>query len=174
MLLIKNVFFIVLFFFAAEECVYTFGRGQYGQLGHGTFLFQVDLPKPLEHFWNGSVKHIACGENHTAVITSKQSFHVYILFEPVQSYIKVAFKANLYYYYWMCLICHGYIFSLLGQGCYISHSVSSFIIDSGILYTFGDGRHGKLGLEEENFMNQFSPALCTCFFKYNVELVSKS
>lgn len=99
MLLIKNVFFIVLFFFAAEECVYTFGRGQYGQLGHGTFLFQVDLPKPLEHFWNGSIKHIACGENHTAVITSKQSSLVYILFEPVQSYIKVAFKANLYYYY---------------------------------------------------------------------------
>lgn len=56
--------------------MYTFGRGQYGQLGHGTFLFQVDLPKPLEHFWNGSVKHIACGENHTAVITSKQSLYL--------------------------------------------------------------------------------------------------
>lgn len=74
----------------------------------------------------------------------------------------------------MSLICHRYIFSLLGEGCKISHSVSSFIIDRGILYTFGDGRHGKLGLEEENFMNQFSPTLCTCFFKYNVELVSKS
>lgn len=52
-----------------EENVYTFGRGQYGQLGHGTFLFQVDLPKPLETFGNCSIRHIACGENHTAVIT---------------------------------------------------------------------------------------------------------
>uniref|UniRef100_A0A3Q3ML10 RCC1-like domain-containing protein n=1 Tax=Mastacembelus armatus TaxID=205130 RepID=A0A3Q3ML10_9TELE len=54
-----------------EENVYTFGRGQYGQLGHGTFLFEVDLPKPLKHFSNSSIRQIACGENHTAVITSK-------------------------------------------------------------------------------------------------------
>lgn len=45
--------------------------------------------------------------------------------------------------------------------------------DSGLLYTFGDGRHGKLGLEEENFINQFSPTLCTRFLKYNVQSVSK-
>lgn len=45
--------------------------------------------------------------------------------------------------------------------------------DSGLLYTFGDGRHGKLGLEEENFINQFSPALCKRFLKYNVQLVSE-
>ncbi|KAI3356348.1 hypothetical protein L3Q82_017572 [Scortum barcoo] len=96
-----------------EESVYTFGRGQYGQLGHGTFLFEIDLPKPLEHFCNSSIKCIACGEKHTAVIT-----------------------------------------------------------DSGLLYTFGDGRHGKLGLGEENFINQFSPTLCTRFLKHNVQLAS--
>ncbi|TMS06890.1 X-linked retinitis pigmentosa GTPase regulator, partial [Larimichthys crocea] len=44
--------------------------------------------------------------------------------------------------------------------------------DSGLLYTFGDGRHGKLGLGEENFINQFSPTLCTRFLKYSVQLVS--
>uniref|UniRef100_A0A8C4F203 X-linked retinitis pigmentosa GTPase regulator n=1 Tax=Dicentrarchus labrax TaxID=13489 RepID=A0A8C4F203_DICLA len=96
-----------------EESVYTFGRGQHGQLGHGTFLFEVDLPKPLEPFCSGSIKNIACGENHTAVITN-----------------------------------------------------------SGLLYTFGDGRHGKLALGEENFINQFSPTLCKRFLKYNVQLVS--
>ncbi|KAM3608236.1 uncharacterized protein V6R79_021559 [Siganus canaliculatus] len=96
-----------------EESVYTFGRGQYGQLGHGTFLFEVDLPKRLEHFADSSVQHVACGENHTAVITN-----------------------------------------------------------TGHLYTFGDGRHGKLGFGEENYINQFNPTLCTRFLKYNVELVS--
>ncbi|XP_054471754.1 X-linked retinitis pigmentosa GTPase regulator-like [Anoplopoma fimbria] len=96
-----------------EENVYTFGRGQYGQLGHGTFLFEVHLPKPLEHFCNSSIKQVACGENHTAVVTN-----------------------------------------------------------SGLLYTFGDGRHGKLGLGEENFINQFSPTICTRFLKYSVQLVS--
>uniref|UniRef100_A0A672H3E2 Uncharacterized protein n=1 Tax=Salarias fasciatus TaxID=181472 RepID=A0A672H3E2_SALFA len=38
--------------------LYTFGRGQYGQLGHGTFLFEVDSPKALEHFGDGSVRHV--------------------------------------------------------------------------------------------------------------------
>uniref|UniRef100_UPI001A996168 X-linked retinitis pigmentosa GTPase regulator n=1 Tax=Gasterosteus aculeatus aculeatus TaxID=481459 RepID=UPI001A996168 len=97
----------------AENNVYTFGRGQYGQLGHGTFQFEADLPKPLEHFCNSSIKHVACGENHTAVITS-----------------------------------------------------------NGLLYTFGDGRHGKLGLGVENFINQFRPTLCARFLKYSVRLVS--
>ncbi|KAK5861160.1 hypothetical protein PBY51_022576 [Eleginops maclovinus] len=96
-----------------EENVYTFGRGQYGQLGHGTFLFEVDLPKPLEQFSNSSIKNVACGESHTAVITN-----------------------------------------------------------SGLLYTFGNCRHGKLGLGEENLINHFSPALCTRFLKNKVLLVS--
>ncbi|KAG7215772.1 hypothetical protein INR49_021895, partial [Caranx melampygus] len=96
-----------------EENVYTFGRGQYGQLGHGTFLYEVDLPKPLEHFSNRSIRHIVCGESHTAVVTN-----------------------------------------------------------SGLLYTFGDGRHGKLGLGEENFINHFSPTLNTRFLKFKVQLVS--
>ncbi|XP_027879627.1 X-linked retinitis pigmentosa GTPase regulator [Xiphophorus couchianus] len=96
-----------------EQDVYTFGRGQYGQLGHGTFEFELHLPKPLECFHNSSARRIACGENHTAVITN-----------------------------------------------------------AGLLYTFGDGRYGKLGLQQENFINQFSPTLCTRFLKYNVQSVS--
>ncbi|XP_014880262.1 X-linked retinitis pigmentosa GTPase regulator-like [Poecilia latipinna] len=96
-----------------EEDVYTFGRGQYGQLGHGTFEFELHLPKPLERFHNSSARRVACGESHTAVITN-----------------------------------------------------------AGLLYTFGDGRFGKLGLQQENFINQFSPTLCTRFLKYSVQSVS--
>lgn len=44
-------------------------------------------------------------------------------------------------------------------------------LDGGLLYTFGDGRHGKLGLGEENFTNQFKPTLCPRFLKYNVQAV---
>lgn len=43
--------------------------------------------------------------------------------------------------------------------------------DGGLLYTFGDGRHGKLGLGEENFTNQFKPTLCSRFLKYGVQAV---
>ncbi|CAB1327686.1 unnamed protein product [Coregonus sp. 'balchen'] len=49
---------------------------------------------------------------------------------------------------------------------------TAVITDSGLLYTFGDGRHGKLGLGEENFTNQFKPTLCPRFLKYNVQAVT--
>ncbi|KAG5261686.1 hypothetical protein AALO_G00287200 [Alosa alosa] len=96
-----------------EDCLYTFGLGQFGQLGHGTFIFESRSPRAVDHFRKGRVRHVACGENHTAVIT-----------------------------------------------------------DCGLLYTFGDGRHGKLGLGEENFTNQFKPTLCPRFLKYHVDAVT--
>ncbi|XP_077059797.1 retinitis pigmentosa GTPase regulator b isoform X2 [Siphateles boraxobius] len=96
-----------------EHKVYSFGLGQFGQLGHGTFIFESRLPRVVEHFRRGRVKHVECGENHTALIT-----------------------------------------------------------DSGLLYTFGDGRHGKLGLGEENFTNQFRPTLCTRFLNCHVHSVT--
>ncbi|KAK5847473.1 hypothetical protein PBY51_016596 [Eleginops maclovinus] len=96
-----------------EDDVFTFGLGQFGQLGHGTFIFESRLPRRVEHFKKGRVCQVICGENHTAVIT-----------------------------------------------------------DGGLLYTFGDGRHGKLGLGEENFTNQFKPTLCPRFLKYNVQAVT--
>uniref|UniRef100_A0A8C7U5H0 X-linked retinitis pigmentosa GTPase regulator n=1 Tax=Oncorhynchus mykiss TaxID=8022 RepID=A0A8C7U5H0_ONCMY len=96
-----------------EEDLYTFGLGQFGQLGQGTFIFEARLPRAVDHFRKGRVRQVMCGENHTAVIT-----------------------------------------------------------DNGLLYTFGDGRHGKLGLGEENFTNQFKPTLCPRFLKYNVQAVT--
>ncbi|XP_028255527.1 X-linked retinitis pigmentosa GTPase regulator-like isoform X3 [Parambassis ranga] len=93
-----------------EDDMYTFGLGQFGQLGHGTFTFESRLPRLVDHFKRGRVCRVACGENHTAVIT-----------------------------------------------------------DGGLLYSFGDGRHGKLGLGEENFTNQFKPTLCPRFLRYNVQ-----
>ncbi|XP_023656539.2 X-linked retinitis pigmentosa GTPase regulator isoform X2 [Paramormyrops kingsleyae] len=93
--------------------LYTFGLGQFGQLGHGTLVCESQLPREVEHFQKRKVSQVTCGENHTAVIT-----------------------------------------------------------DNGLLYTFGDGRHGKLGLGEENFTNQFKPTLCPRFLKYHVQSVA--
>uniref|UniRef100_A0A8C9JAH7 X-linked retinitis pigmentosa GTPase regulator n=1 Tax=Panthera tigris altaica TaxID=74533 RepID=A0A8C9JAH7_PANTA len=81
-----------------EKAVYTFGLGQFGQLGLGTFLFETSVPKVIEHIKDQKISSISCGENHTALIT-----------------------------------------------------------DIGLMYTFGDGRYGKLGLGLENFTNQFIP-----------------
>ncbi|XP_040279723.1 X-linked retinitis pigmentosa GTPase regulator isoform X2 [Bufo bufo] len=96
-----------------DKEVYTFGVGQFGQLGHGTFVFETSTPKVVDALKRHKIRYVACGENHTAVIT-----------------------------------------------------------DKGLLYTFGDGRYGKLGLGEENFTNQFSPTLCMNFIKFTVQSVA--
>ncbi len=72
-----HVLFFVVFLFCwslsrlSEDDVFTFGLGQFGQLGHGTFIFESRLPRPVEHFKRGRVCQVACGENHTAVITGE-------------------------------------------------------------------------------------------------------
>ncbi|NWU38838.1 RPGR regulator, partial [Hylia prasina] len=96
-----------------ETDVYTFGLGQYGQLGHGTFVFESSVPKPVKPLKRHKICNIACGENHTAVIA-----------------------------------------------------------ENGLMFTFGDGRHGKLGFGEESFTNLFDPTLCYNFLKFTVLLVA--
>ncbi|KAF6390749.1 retinitis pigmentosa GTPase regulator [Rhinolophus ferrumequinum] len=94
-----------------EKAVYTFGLGQFGQLGLGTFLFETAEPRVIEPIKDQKIIYVSCGENHTALIT-----------------------------------------------------------DIGLIYTFGNGRYGKLGLGMENFTNQFIPTLCSSFLKFMVEL----
>ncbi|NXM29491.1 RPGR regulator, partial [Oxyruncus cristatus] len=96
-----------------EADVYTFGLGQYGQLGHGTFVFESSVPKSVKHLKKHKIRNVACGENHTAVIA-----------------------------------------------------------ENGLMFTFGDGRHGKLGFGEESFTNLFDPTLCYNFLKFTVLLVA--
>ncbi|NXF83680.1 RPGR regulator, partial [Sclerurus mexicanus] len=96
-----------------ETDVYTFGLGQYGQLGHGTFVFESSLPKSVKHLRKHKICNVACGENHTAVVA-----------------------------------------------------------ENGLMFTFGDGRHGKLGFGEESFTNLFDPTLCYNFLKFTVLLVA--
>uniref|UniRef100_A0A8C3WUJ7 X-linked retinitis pigmentosa GTPase regulator n=1 Tax=Catagonus wagneri TaxID=51154 RepID=A0A8C3WUJ7_9CETA len=96
-----------------ENAVYTFGLGQFGQLGLGTFIFETSEPKVIDNIKDQKISYISCGENHTALIT-----------------------------------------------------------DLGLMYTFGDGRHGKLGLGLENFTNQFIPTLCSNFLRFIVQLVA--
>ncbi|NXG08608.1 RPGR regulator, partial [Sakesphorus luctuosus] len=96
-----------------ETDVYTFGLGQYGQLGHGTSVFESSVPKSVKHLRKHKIRNVACGENHTAVIA-----------------------------------------------------------ENGLMFTFGDGRHGKLGFGEESFTNLFDPTLCYNFLKFTVLLVA--
>lgn len=51
-------------------------------------------------------------------------------------------------------------------------SFTAVVTKHGNLYTFGDGRHGKLGLGDECFSNLFKPEKVTRFNKFVVDKVS--
>ncbi|KFV16530.1 X-linked retinitis pigmentosa GTPase regulator, partial [Pterocles gutturalis] len=101
--------------------VYTFGLGQDGQLGHGTFIFETPVPKSVKHLNRHKICNITCGESHTAAIAASFFF---------------------------------------------LHT------ENGLMFTFGNGRHGKLGLGDENFTNQFDPTPCYNFLRFTVLLVA--
>ena len=45
------------------------------------------------------------------------------------------------------------------------------VVESGVLFTSGDGRHGKLALGDENLANHFNPTVVTRFKSLFVEQV---
>ena len=54
---------------------------------------------------------------------------------------------------------------------HVSHHSLCDVVDKGQLYTFGDGRHGKLALGAESFTNQFRPFRVPRFSKFKVTKV---
>ncbi|MBN3291886.1 RPGR regulator, partial [Polypterus senegalus] len=149
----------------SDDDVYTFGFGQYGQLGHGTFTFESSLPKTVSHFQKKKVKRVACGENHTAVITDDDVYTFGFGQYGQLGHGTFTFESSL-----PKTVSHFQKKKVKRVACGENHT--AVITENGLLYTFGDGRHGKLGLGDENFTNQFKPTLCSRFMKYSVLLVA--
>ncbi|XP_071362182.1 probable E3 ubiquitin-protein ligase HERC3 isoform X2 [Trachinotus anak] len=51
--------------------VFTFGSGQYGQLGHNSFCDEL-RPRLVAELWGAKVVKIACGRHHTLVLTDSR------------------------------------------------------------------------------------------------------
>ncbi|XP_037623786.1 probable E3 ubiquitin-protein ligase HERC3 [Sebastes umbrosus] len=51
--------------------VFTFGSGQYGQLGHNSFSDEL-RPRLVAELWGAKVTKIACGRHHTLVLTDSK------------------------------------------------------------------------------------------------------
>ncbi|RVE72057.1 hypothetical protein OJAV_G00057880 [Oryzias javanicus] len=51
-----------------DGVVFTFGSGQYGQLGHNSLVNEL-RPRLVAELWGSKVTKIACGRNHTLVLT---------------------------------------------------------------------------------------------------------
>ncbi|XP_062276832.1 probable E3 ubiquitin-protein ligase HERC4 [Scomber scombrus] len=54
-----------------DGVVFTFGSGQYGQLGHNSFSDEL-RPRIVAELWGAKVIKIACGRHHTLVMTDSK------------------------------------------------------------------------------------------------------
>nr|XP_040019686.1 probable E3 ubiquitin-protein ligase HERC4 isoform X1 [Gasterosteus aculeatus aculeatus] len=54
-----------------NAAVFTFGSGQYGQLGHNSFRDEL-RPRLVAELWGAKVAMIACGRNHTLALTESK------------------------------------------------------------------------------------------------------
>ncbi|KAK5867920.1 hypothetical protein PBY51_012375 [Eleginops maclovinus] len=54
-----------------DGAVFTFGSGQYGQLGHNLFSDEL-RPRLVAELWGVKVTKIACGRHHTLVLTDSK------------------------------------------------------------------------------------------------------
>ncbi|XP_067444973.1 probable E3 ubiquitin-protein ligase HERC4 isoform X2 [Thunnus thynnus] len=54
-----------------DGVVFTFGSGQYGQLGHNSFSDEL-RPRLVAELWGAKVIKIACGRHHTLVMTDSK------------------------------------------------------------------------------------------------------
>ncbi|XP_070189612.1 X-linked retinitis pigmentosa GTPase regulator-like isoform X2 [Littorina saxatilis] len=143
--------------------LYTFGESDAGKLGLGE---DPDEHKTPQHVMSiaDRVKSVSCGGSHTAAVTENGQLYTFgdgpngqlglgvsVLESQSPSLVKLPFKVSQ--------VCCG-------------ENFTAIVSEKGQLYTFGDGRHGKLGLGQESFSNQFTPQKVDRFQKFVVTQVA--
>ncbi|XP_020936453.1 X-linked retinitis pigmentosa GTPase regulator isoform X3 [Sus scrofa] len=152
-------------FVTTEGELYTFGEPECGKLGLPRKLLVNHRVPQLVPGIPEKVIQVACGGGHTVALT-ENAVYVFglgqfgqlglgtFIFETSEPKVIDNIKDQKISYI----------------SCGENHT--ALITDLGLMYTFGDGRHGKLGLGLENFTNQFIPTLCSNFLRFIVQLVA--
>ncbi|XP_036030280.1 X-linked retinitis pigmentosa GTPase regulator isoform X1 [Onychomys torridus] len=152
-------------FVTTDGELYTFGEPENGKLGlPNQLLINHRSPQRVLAIPE-KVVQVACGGGHTVVLTETVVYAFGLgqfgqlglgtfLFETSEPKIIERIKDQKISYI----------------SCGENHT--ALMTDIGLMYTFGDGRHGKLGLGMENFTNQFFPTLCSNFLRFTVQLIA--
>uniref|UniRef100_A0A2K5Q3N4 X-linked retinitis pigmentosa GTPase regulator n=1 Tax=Cebus imitator TaxID=2715852 RepID=A0A2K5Q3N4_CEBIM len=152
-------------FVTTDGELYIFGEPENGKLGLPNELLSNHRIPQLVPGIPEKVIQVACGGEHSVVLTENAVYTFGLgkfgqlglgtfLFETSEPKVVENIGNKTI----------SYIF------CGENHA--ALLTDNGLMYTFGDGRHGKLGLGVENFTNQFIPILCSNFFMYIIKLVA--
>ncbi|KAL7866021.1 hypothetical protein SRHO_G00112680 [Serrasalmus rhombeus] len=142
--------------------LFLWGDNSVGQLGLGSEK-HVLLPQELKV--GCPIVCVSCGSSHSVVNTDIGD--VFTFGETADGRLGLSAEQ---------LVNHrqpqqvGTLEGVLQVACGGTHTLA--LTDSGLLYTFGDGHHGKLGLGDENFTNQFTPTVSQRFLDYTVMAVA--
>ncbi|KAG7261073.1 hypothetical protein CRUP_031668 [Coryphaenoides rupestris] len=115
--------------------LYTFGERDSGKLGLGTDQLSGHRTPQLVRGVNGRATQVACGGGHTVVLTVRAVGHGTFVFESRQPHTVDHFRTG----------------RAARVSCGENHTAGHH--RAACCTTSGDGRHGKLGLGEENFAN---------------------
>ncbi|KAG8508041.1 X-linked retinitis pigmentosa GTPase regulator [Galemys pyrenaicus] len=152
-------------FVTMEGELYTFGEPDGGKLGlPKQLLINHGTPQQVSAICE-KVIQVACGGAHTVVLSEKA---VYCF--GLGQFGQLGLGTFIFETSEPKVIDHVKDQKISSISCGENHT--ALITDMGRLYTFGDGRHGKLGLGLENFTNQFIPTLCSNFSRFKIHLVA--
>ncbi|XP_053436514.1 X-linked retinitis pigmentosa GTPase regulator isoform X6 [Nycticebus coucang] len=145
--------------------LYTFGESESGKLGLPNQLLTNHKTPQLVSAIPEKVIQVACGGGHTLVLTEKA---VYAF--GLGQFGQLGLGTFIFETSEPKVLEHIMDEKIIYISCGENHT--ALISDTGVMYTFGDGRHGKLGLGLENFTNRFFPTCCSVFLKFMVKLVA--
>lgn len=152
----------------SDGSLYSFGEDETGKLGlTDDLLKDTRFPQKVESLPNGDgyIK-VACGARHSVAITKKGKCYSWgdgshgqlghgTLLQEVSTPKMIELLKN---------------YKIVEVSCGESHT--AVVTDTGKIFTFGDGRHGKLGQGDECFSNLFKPTLISRFNGFHVTKVS--
>lgn len=141
--------------------LYTFGEDEYGKLGE---RHSSDNYVPSKVKMSTSVKalSVACGGSHTAFICV--SGNLYTMGNG--NHGELGHGENVLQVTKPMLIDRLQGHDIFNVSC--GENFTCAVTKKGRLYTFGDGRNGKLAANDENFTNQFRPFRCGRFDRLRV------
>jgi E3 ubiquitin-protein ligase HERC2 len=129
----------------ADGKVFSWGDGEYGQLGHGTNQ-SYDRPKMIEYFHGKHIKDIACGSGHSAAVsvngelfTWGQGTNGRLGHGDSNNLNKPKAVKGLEKVRVTCVACSSREAHTLAAG------------DNNTLWSWGDGSFGKLGVKDKEY-----------------------
>ncbi|XRB24369.1 U-box domain-containing protein [Pseudoscourfieldia marina] len=132
----------------SDGAVYTWGRGAFGQLGHGDTSNQL-TPTRVDALASVSVRALACGGRHIAALTSDGAVYTW----GNGAYGQLGHGDDTSSQHTPTRVDALASVSVRALGC--GHNHTAALTSDGAVYTWGRGEYGRLGHGDED--NQHTP-----------------